>query len=269
MSKALDQRIVDAGDQLAKIAGALGRCAGKISIESQNSMREFLGFRDDIEHFREVIVARKAAADYLEGLDLDPASEDMVRLGSGLVKFRHARLLGTQSYLATSWALTDRLAGVAGRFLCPPERGMNGAKPAQLVTHFVTKDTATKSSAGAMFGPIRQNFGWAIGISYALRNHFIHEGGQLDGYDFFEGPGVASGFRVADEGWNRILDRVATYGVEPSMHRGGVGWPTAPRDDLRRLMSECEQELDDALGTLLGSAIHLLHANIGFLLGDD
>lgn len=115
---------------------------------------------------------------------------------------------------------------------------------------------------------LRATFGWPIGLSYTLRNHFFHDGGALDGTDFFEGPSATSGFKISEDGWDRIEKRARSYGVDATHHRVGAAWPSAPRDDLRQLIDVCERETDDALGILIGSACRALVSHVGFIVGE-
>jgi hypothetical protein len=178
-------------------------------------------------------------------------------------------MIGVQAYLTTKWALADRITGMAGRILCTPEAGLNGASPPQLVSHFVQKDRK-KMTAGALYDSLRSSFGWPVGISYAIRNHFIHDGAQVGGSDFFEASIPASAFRISVDGWARIEKTAQErYGVDASLHRTGATWPVSPRDDLRTVLNVCERETDDVLGVILGSACQTLLAHVGFMLGED
>ena len=89
------------------------------------------------------------------------------------------------------------------------------------------------------------------------------------GIDFFDGPTAASRFAISADGWTRIEEKAASYGVDPSHHRVGPGWPPAPRDDLRVVLDVCEREVDDALGVLIGSACRALLAHVGLVVGED
>lgn len=103
-----------------------------------------------------------------------------------------------------------------------------------------------------------------------IRNLFVHDGARVSGIDFFAGTSYESAFRISDEAWKRIENRVQNeYRVDSSHHRVGANWPTAPTEDLRLLMRVCEREMDDALGILLGSACSSLRAHVGFMLGED
>jgi hypothetical protein len=114
------------------------------------------------------------------------------------------------------------------------------------------------------FDSIRHTFGFPIGISYAIRNHFLHDGAHDAGTSFFEGPESHAAFRISATAWKRIEARATTrYGVERTFHRLGAGWPVTPLDDLRLVLADCEREVDDALGVLLGSACRSLAFHVG------
>lgn len=223
----------------------------------------------DIGHWLAMLDARAAAWQLLDGLETKADADDLVPLGASHAKFVHVRLIGVQAYLATNWALADRITGMAGRLLCTPNAGSNAASPVQLVTNFVQVERK-KTTAAALYSSIRSSFGWPVGVSYALRNHFVHDGGQKDGSDFFEAPAAAAGFRISDEGWSRIEKTVQDrYTVDASHQRVGATWPVRPQDDLREILRVCERETDDALGVLLGTACRILLIHVGFMLGED
>jgi hypothetical protein len=138
----------------------------------------------------------------------------------------------------------------------------------QLVAHFIDKDRK-KNTAAALYESVRQTFGWPIGVSYALRNHFLHDGGRVHGVDFFAGPTASSRFSISLDGWAYVEETAKGYGVEHSHHRAGAAWPTTPRDDLRTVLDVCEREMDDALGVLVGSACRTFVAHVGCMMGED
>jgi hypothetical protein len=268
MTKTLEERLRDAKADLGKVNAGLVRHAGKVPTEVGNQFQMIIAFAGDIEHWIGMIHARAASRRLLDGLEGQADADDLVPLGGTRVKYQHVRLIGVQAYLATSWALADRLAGMVGRVLCTPEAGFDVSRPAQLVAQFVQKERK-KSTAGALYESVRQTFGWPIAISYALRNHFVHEGGQLAGADFFDGPMAGSRFVISTDGWARVEEKAKSYGVEPSHHRAGPSWPATPRDDLRVVLDVCERETDDALGVLVGSACRSLVAHVGYMIGED
>jgi hypothetical protein len=269
MTKGLDDRLGDARGVLDRIQAALGRNPGRLSPDVEDAFRKVVDYRSDIDHCREMLGARTVAFQLMDTLEAKADSDDLVPFGGSRVRYQHVRFVGAQAYLTITWALSDRISAMVGRVLCTPEAGFNGASPAQLVSHFVQKER-TKKTAGALFESIRHAFGWPIGLSYAIRNHFVHDGGQTAGVDFFEGPSAASAFRISADGWDRVEKRaVEIYGVERTLHRVGAGWPSTPRDDLRVVLAVCEREVDDALGVLLGSACNALRSHVGFMLGED
>lgn len=268
MNKTLEDRLRDAKMELGKADAALLRHATMLPPEVAQQFRTVTAFAGDVEHWIELIGARSAARLLLTGLEAQADANDHVPLGTSRAKYQHVRLIGVQAYLATKWALADRLVGMVGRVFCTPDAGFDVTRPAQLVAQFVQKERK-KNTAGALYESVRQTFGWPIGISYALRNHFVHDGAQLAGADFFDGPTAASRFAISADGWTRIEERAKSYGVDPTHHRVGPSWPTAPRDDLRVVLDICERESDDALGILVGSACRMLVAHVGCMVSED
>ena len=268
MSKTLEDRLRDAKAALGTANAALGRHVGKVPSDVEVQFRTVIDYDADIEHWIGLLHARAAASALLADLEKGADANDCVPLGTARVKFQHVRRIGVQAYLSTTWSLADRVAGMVGRVLCTPDAGFNEASPAQLVSQFVQKERK-KTTAAAVFESVRQTFGWPIGLSYAIRNHFVHDGAQVAGSDFFDGPTAASKFGISLKGWMRVEDRAKTYGVEPGHHRAGPSWPATPRDDLRALLEVCEREMDDALGVLLGSACGSLLTHVACMLGED
>lgn len=268
MSPTLRERLDAAKATLGKVEVALARKPGALPANVEKSFRSVVNCRPDIDHWVTMVDARAAAWDLLEGLESKVDADDMVPFGSKPAKFVHVRLIGVQAYVATKWALADRIVGLVGRVLCTPDAGLNGANPAQLVSHFVQKDRK-KTTAGAMYESLRSAFGWPVGISYAIRNHFVHDGGQMRGSDFFEASTSSSAFRISEDGWSRVEKTAQEkYVVDSSLHRAGATWPVSPRDDLRVVLRVCERETDDALGVLLGSACSTLLGHVGCMLGE-
>lgn len=269
MNKSLQERLQDARETLDHVTTALNRRPGALPSDVETAFRGIAAFGSDIRHCLEMANAREAAWRLLDRLEDKVDDDDMVPLGDSHAKFVHVRLIGVQAYLTTKWALADRITGMAGRLFCTPEVGFNSANPAQLVAHFVQKDRK-KTTAGALYQSLQSSFGWPLGVSYAIRNHFVHDGGQMNGSDFFEGPSSAAEFRISAEGWSRIEKTARErYSVEPSFHRAGAAWPVSPHDDLRVVLRVCEREMDDALGVLLGTACKILLVHVGFMLGED
>jgi hypothetical protein len=268
MSKSLENRLLDAKTELSKANAVMARHASKLPAEVASQFQSLLAFGSDVEHWREMIQARSAARRLLDGLEDQADENDLVPLGAHRAKYQHVRLIGVQACLATQWALADRLVGMVGQVLCTAHAGIDPSQPAQLVAHFV-QDGRKKTTAAALYRSVRETFGWPIGISYALRNHFVHDGGQMNGIDFFDGPTPRSGFAISTKGWARIEDKARTYGIDPTHQRPGSSWPAAPEQDLRAVLDVCGHETDDALGILVSSACRSLVAHVGCMLGED
>jgi len=268
MSPTLRQRLDGAKATLGQVDVALGRKPRALPSDVETAFRSVVNYRSDIDHWITMFDARTAAWELLDGLELKADADDLVPFGVTRAKFVHVRLIGVQAYVATKWALADRITGMVGRVLCTPDAGSNEASPAQLVSHFVQKDR-NKTTAGALCKSLRSAFGWPVGISYAIRNHFVHDGGQMAGSDFFEASTSASAFRISHDGWSRIEKTAQEkYIVDSSFNRDEATWPVSPRDDLRAVLRVCEREIDDALGVLLGSACSTLLGHVGFMLGE-
>lgn len=268
MSPTLRQRLDGAKATLKTVDVALGRKPGALPADVAKAFRSVVGYRADIDHWITMVDARTAAWGLLDGLESKADADDLVPFGDTRAKFVHVRLTGVQGYVATKWALADRITGMVGRVLCTPDAGLNEASPAQLVSHFVQKDKK-RMTAGVLCESLRCAFGWPVGVSYAIRNHFVHDGGQMAGSDFFEASTSASAFRISNDGWARIVTTAQKkYVVDSTHHRAEATWPVSPRDDLRAVLRVCERETDDALGVLLGSACNALSSHVGFMLGD-
>ncbi len=267
MTKPLDQRLQATKFRLDQVVAALGRHPGALAADVGDGFRDLARFGDEIPHWLELIRTRDASAQLLAGLEGSADGDDCVPLGMARVKYQHVRLIGVQARLSTSWALADRISAAVGGVFCTPNSGSNVLSPPQMISHFIGKDRK-KTTAAGLYRSIQRTFGWPIGISYALRNHFVHDGGFENGADFFEGVTAASGFRISSAGWDRVEERAREkYGVAPTFVRGT--WPAAPCDDLRAVLVSCEREMDDAMGVLIGSAAEAIFSHVGYMLGDD
>lgn len=271
MSKPLDERLRVAKEDLRKIDEVIQHSQHSTRVVQQvlDQIKQVTTFGADIDHWLRLIETRAASRRLLTGLENQADTNDMVELGKvfGSVGYQHLRFIGVQAYLTTTWAIADRIATMAGHILCIKSQLNDPKRPPQLLSHFVGEDTKSKTAAMAFYS-LKPTFGWPIGISYALRNHFCHDGGEVDGTDFFDGPGATSGFRISAVGWDRVEKRAKSYGVDVTQHRAGPGWPTSPCDDLRAVLDFCERETDDALGILVGSACRALFSHVGFIVGE-
>jgi len=266
MSKTLEERLQDAKAALGKVEGAIARHTGKMATEVETQFKAIAAFGADVEHWNQMLAARQTARALLNNLEQHADQNDDVPYGATKAKFQTVRLLGVQGYLAAQWALADRLVGLSGQILCPRNALQDPKNAPQLVSHFVGGKGPESRTAAIAFYSLRQSFGWPIAISYALRNHFLHDGA---GGDFFDGPNAASAFKISASGWRRIEDRVKEYNVNAAHSRLGSAWAPSAGDDLRKILDTCAPEIDEALGVLVGSACQIAMAHVAFMLGED
>jgi hypothetical protein len=266
MSKTLDERLQDAKIALGKVGGAITRHPGRLPARVETQFVRLTEFASHVEHWKQMIAARETARSSLADLERLADENDDVPYGSTRAKFQTVRLLGVQAYLAAQWALADRVVGMSGQVLCIRNTLQDPKSPPQFVSHFVAGKGPESKTAAIVFDSLRQSFGWPIAISYALRNHFLHDGA---GGDFFEGPTAASAFRISAEGWKRITDRVTDSNVDTTHSRLDGRWTPSAGDDLRKILDACAPEIDEALGILVGSACQMAVAHVGFMLGED
>ena len=267
MTKALDDRLAETEEALKVLESAVSSSGERLSPEVQTSLQTLFSFQIEIPDLRESIGARASAFSLLEGLEarVNPSGAVLL-LQDRPVKFHQARLIGVQAYLAIQWSIADRITDFVGRVVLPKPSIDKPPPPTQLLSHFVG-GSADKTMAAGLLESTRKTFGWPLALSYELRNHFVHHGGQTSGVDIFESKHASAGFRVSDDGWDRFMTRIGRHQVGPTMNRRLPGWPSSRRQDLRWLLQDCEAEVDQALGTLLRSSLYLLVANVQCLIG--
>lgn len=266
MSKTLEERLQDAKTSLGRVDGAIARHTGKLTTEVETQFKAIAAFASHVDHWTQMLAARQSARTLLDALEQQADQNDDVPYGATKAKFQTVRLLGVQGYLAAQWALADRLVGMSGQVLCIRNALQDPKNAPQLVSHFVGGKGPESKTAAIAFSSMRQTFGWPIAISYALRNHFLHDGA---GGDFFDGPTAASAFKISAPGWARIEDRVREYNVNATHSRLGSAWTPSAGDDLRKILDTCAPEIDEALGVLVGSACQIALVHVGFMLGED
>ncbi len=269
MTKSLEERLNDAKGKLREVDEALGSQRGDMSEKTWESFRRIVSYQNSIEHWLATLDARADAFHYLDRLELNVDSEGRVLLGTISVKFRHARFIGVQAYLTSMWALADSLTGMVGQVVCTREKCSNDRELPKLVPNFIRRKSAAESVAAPFFHSLRESYGWPISVLYAIRNHFVHDAGYANGVDFFQSSLASSAFGISEGGWERVEKQAMDDGVTFINHRGGEGWLAEPRDDLRTVFRECEIQLDDALGILVGSACAALRSHLAFFQGQE
>lgn len=190
--------------------------------------------------------------------------EAKVKQGSGKIdwggtdiSFRTARLLIVQSYLSNAWSVADRISAFVSPIVCLDSASKNLTRPPQLTPTYIS-DGGRKLAGALTYTFAKFGFGWPIGLSYAIRNHFVHDGGQQPSWHFFAGSEAASGFRVSNEGWDFVCKKAKEeYGVDTRDTRATEPWPW-PQEDLRSVLAICEREMDFALAILVDTSIATL-----------
>lgn len=270
MVKTLEQRIAEAEQALTAVEIAVNRNANVVPIEVETWFRERVDHRTTMAGWPQLLATREAVRKMIDGLERNVTGSDDVEILSQPMKYEHLRLVGSMAWMTAAWAAADSITEVVGDLVRPTKR----LKSVKLVSHFVSEEKAHESERDKipflLYKEIRKTFGWPIGLSYAVRNHLVHDGGQSSGRNFFEdGPGSTSAFRISQEGWDFVCGKARAYGVADSGFSRATDWPSSPTDDFRVLMDVCIREMDDALGVLLGYACTSLKTNVAFMLRED
>jgi hypothetical protein len=223
MTKPLVERLHTARAVLDQAHTAILRHSTKLSADASDGFLRLVELKASVPSWLGLLEARTLVFQTLVGLETLADAHGLVPFGVARAEYQHARFIGVASYLTTTWALADRITDLAGLVLCTPEAGRNVKEPCQLISHFVLRNQMKKRTAAALFESVRSSFGWPIGLSYALRNHFVHDGGRVADVDFFEGATPISGFRIAHDAWGRIERRAQEYDVTPEKSSGWRG----------------------------------------------
>lgn len=213
-------------------------------VQRREEEKEYDLKPERIANWHFMLTCRKSAFDLLASL---PRKKyDFV----GLYKYELERFLATQAYLSVHWALCDSITSWVGKALCYEKKA------------YVEKDSL-KLSKLPTFIPerlaiwIRDDFGYAIALSYQIRNCFVHDGG----IGFFQGPDQHSRLIIHDEQWTRLQGH-----VRENLSRRRSAFQLADSErDLGIVLQCCETETDEALGILLVSACALIEGHLGFL----
>lgn len=265
MSKSLSERLDGAKRALGDVDAAIARSSGRLPTRLEAQFRAIAEASSDVNHWKYMLAARDVARSLMEQLEEQANEHEEVPYGASRAQFQIVRLLSVQSYLSAQWALADRLVAMAGQVYCMKSEFHDPKNAPQLVSHFVAKASEKKTSA-IVYQLLRESFGWPIAVSYALRNHFLHDGG---GGDFFDGPGPHAKFVVSRDGWDRIEQRARESGVDRENSRSPASWEGLSGADLRKILDACALDIDEALGVLIGSACQSAFVHVGFLLGED
>lgn len=225
-----------------------------------SNVSEIIRSKIEFDHWLSLIETRRYAKKQLLDLEKNVAPGDLVLWGTlkDSIPFSHARLLAINAYLSTSWSLTDGITSFIGRIFCSPNQGFYAIESAKLVRNFVEADAVKKSTAGILYNFIPEFYGWPICLSYMLRNVFIHDGGKIKGKTIFKSSSAISAFEISDDAWGMLEVELKAKNPTVNQVAKSATWaqPSRPITDIRAIIEACEQETDEALGVLLGTACH-------------
>lgn len=263
--KTLKERIWDAKNRLDRAEKMLMRDRNMVSVKTLEHFQMILD-STPMEGWVQLLEARDMSEKWLRSLATLVDNNDQVQLGVNKMSYQHARFIGFQSWISTTWALADTITKMVGKVVCTSDVGKNDAMPARLLFNFIGGDR-TKTVMGGLCESMEQ-FGWPVAMSYATRNFWIHAGSLVNGQTFFEGLTSTDGFRIATVVWTDLIKKAAKEYEVDSSHCRGL-WGFSKDVDALDFWSHCTKEMDVALGILLASACGSIEMHVGFMLGQD
>jgi hypothetical protein len=267
----LKQLLEDSATDLNRIVARFNSISpSSLHSDCQDKIKEFDLMGKQLNATCNLIEPREHARNSLYQLQLPSVTDPDTGMTSycGItIPFSHARILLFQSYLSMTWAICDLITAAISPLVCTQGTCLNRANPPQLLTHFV-KDDKYSVYYSSLF--LKLNYGWAIGISYVIRNHFFHDGALSSGKDFFAGINVADGFDISRNGWNFLeKELLEKHKLKQDYHRlSTLIWPWYP-NDLLKLLELCNQEIDEALIFLVSWSVGMATSQVESLLIRD
>ncbi len=265
MSNALKDRLNDAKTALETIKSSM-----KKPETDQPQIKEIIDYLDHFNSWNILIDKRVLAFNMLT--ELRPPPKEMLplpgiaTLQSPPVKdFEAERLFRVQAYFATTWSISDLISAFCGKILCTLNKANRSTHPAKL-PDFIKNDSKEISAFLCMM--LRANFGYAIALSYKLRNRFIHEAGLIKEKELF-----GDDFDIPKDNWSTIIKSVTddqSFGSKiQSKIRDGVKIPEDMVSDLRVVLNLLQNETDEVLGILVGTAIGTFESLVKYTLCED
>lgn len=252
----LQRRLLAAIADLTEIAVALAAQPGTPHISTKRCLENAASLAIPLRDALDLVPIRDSGAQRVAELKTLPSPS--------ATPFAHARLLAFQSYLATTWAIADQVMRAVGGLLCTRSVAKDTTKAPQLWAHVLKEAVLSAAIADSL-----DAFKWPIALSYAVRNHCLHDGGIVRGQSFFQGQAQEDGFRPSDSGWEFLEKKLADeYKASKSQTRLLDPWPWH-RDDLLALLVRCHDELDEALGLLARCGAAAAKMQTAILLGQE
>lgn len=244
--------------------------ASSLHTDCLDGIRKFDTMANQLLSICDLIEPREHARQLLDKLPAitDPTT-DLVDYHGTKIPFSNARILGFQGYLSMTWTICDSITTAIAPLIWTESTCKDRSNPPQLLTHFI-KDSKYSSYYSAYF--LKVNYGWAIGVSYVIRNHFFHDGALWNGQDFFAGKNLKDGFEISTKGWEFIEKEMADKHNRLSKEQNRLGltiqWPWH-QNNLLKLLELCNDEIDEALSCLVGWSVGMAKLQAGYLLERD
>lgn len=271
MAKTFEEKLKIARETIEEVKQGLIKHSGEIHPKVDDVVRRLLDEYFDVDHWSDLYQARTVALKQLEDLESDADIDGRVSWGrmNQRMPYRQARFLAIQLYLSSAWALADCISEFVGTIFCNSNETLLDSSHPQLLSHFIEHKAKTKTAYFSLF-LLKDTYGWPVAILYHSRNLFVHDGGRIDGVDFFEGSTPTSAFRVSPNAWDKTLKAINDiYDIEETQCRPRWAFPSDPTKDFREVLKACDSEIDQVLGVLMGTACSSLKSHIDLILGDD
>jgi len=264
----LKQRLQESAAELRQIVSSLGLITSpSLHPDCIDEIRRFEVMAAQLAATCDLLEPRESARRLLQQLPsvTDPRTDLVDYLGTK-IPFSSARMICFQGYLAMTWAICDSITTAISPLNCTKSANKNLSNPPQLLTHFIKSDTHS-IYYGSLF--LNLGYGWAIGVSYVIRNHFFHDGAVISGKDFFAGKSLADEFDISPEGWDFLEKELADkHKLKNNQHRLSTPWPWH-RNNLLNLLELCNDEIDEALSCLVGWSVGMAKLQSRYLLERD
>jgi len=264
----LTQRLHDSASELRQIGNSRGLITSiSLHLDCISELEKFDEIANNLTATCDLVAVREDARHLLHNLPLIAnSSTNLVDYHGTKIPFSNARLLGFQGYLSMTWAICDSITTAISPLICTGTTCKDRTNPPQLLTHFL-KSTKDSTYYSAYF--LKLNYGWPIGVSYVIRNHFFHDGALWQGEDFFAGKRVEDKFEISQKGWTFLLDQMQKkHNLEINQHRLSDSWPWH-QDNLLKLLELCNDEIDEALSCLVGWSVGMATLQARYLLERD
>jgi|GEM_PF-1369094 len=265
----LTQRLQEKARELRNIVEELDLIPSpSLHPECRIKIQGFTLMADQLITTCDLITTREHAHNLLQHLSsiTDPHT-NIVNYHQIQVPFSSARMLLFQSYISMTWAICDSITTAISPFVCTKSACDDRKNPPHLFNDFIKyEDKKNSSYYSSLF--LRYNYSWAIGVSYVIRNHFVHDGALYFGKDFFAGRTLVDGFDISQDGWKFLEDGMKKHKLNQDYHRLDVSWPWH-RNNLLNLLELCNDQIDDALSCLVGWSMGTAVLQARYLLEID